>query len=150
MTIRPVVPILAACALATPLLGSAADRLGSARDEAAVQEVVETSYVQGLHALRDEAVVRAGFHPDFVMTVNGGDGVVVVTLDEWLARLELDGEPSPRRIESRFERVDVSGQAASVRVEILADGEHLYTDYFGLYELEDGWKIVNKIFHSHS
>jgi hypothetical protein len=99
--------------------------------------------------LRDEAVIRNGFHPDFIMSVNDGDGVILVPLDMWLERLELDGQPNPGLVEWQVDFIDVTGDAASAKLQIYEDGEHLYTDYFGLYKMPDGWKIVNKSFHSH-
>lgn len=118
-------------------------------NEAAIQEVLETAYVQGLHVLRDEAAVRNGFHPDFMMSVNDGEGVILVPLDMWLERLELDGQRNPKQVEGRFEFVDVTGEAAAAKLQIYEDGEHRYTDYFGLYKMPEGWKIVSKSFQSH-
>jgi hypothetical protein len=149
MRVRISITILAGAALfvlASALEASAQD---ASRDEAAIQDVLETAYVQGLHVLRDEAVIRNGFHPDFIMSVNDGDGVILVPLDMWLERLELDGQPNPGLVEWQVDFIDVTGDAASAKLQIYEDGEHLYTDYFGLYKMPDGWKIVNKSFHSH-
>lgn len=136
----------AALVLAFALEASAQD---ASRDVAAIQEVLETAYVQGLHVLRDEAAVRNGFHPDFIMSVNDGEGVTLVPLDMWIERMELDGQRNPKRVEGRFEFVDVTGEAASAKLQIFEDEEHRYTDYFGLYKMPDGWKIVSKSFQSH-
>lgn len=148
MSVRGVIMVAAGCALALPLLASG--RVPSdSPDEAAIREVVETAYIKGFHIIRDEAAVRAGFHPDFVMTVHDGDGVIVVPLEMWLERLELDGRRNPLEVEGRFVLVDVAGETAVVRLEVHEGGEHVYTDYFGLYEFPEGWKIVNKIFQDH-
>jgi ketosteroid isomerase-like protein len=40
--------------------------------------------------------------------------------------------------------------AAVARVEVHRDGKHIFTDYLSLYRFADGWKIVGKIFQSHS
>lgn len=93
--------------------------------------------------------MREGFHPDFVMTVHDGAEVIVMSLDAWLERMGLDGEPNPEPVEGRVPHVDVTGGTAIAKVEIHEGGEHVYTDYFGLYETDAGWKIVNKIFHAH-
>jgi hypothetical protein len=45
--------------------------------------------------------------------------------------------------------VDVTGNAASAKVMVSENGEHIFTDYFGLYRFDSGWKIVNKIFQGH-
>lgn len=147
MNVRRSILVTAGCALALPLLASGRVRSDS-RDEAAIREVVETAYIEGLHVRRDETAVRAGFHPDFVMTVHDGDGVIVVPLDMWLERLELDGRRNPLEVEGRFVLVDVVGETAVVKLEVHEGGEHVYTDYFGLYEFPEGWRVVNKIFQS--
>jgi hypothetical protein len=143
------ITIMAGAALFVLASATQASAQGASRDEEAIQEVLETAYVQGLHILRDEEVVRQGFHPDFIMTVHDGDGVILVPLDMWLERLELDGQPNPGHVEAQVEFIDVTGEAASAKLQIYEDGEHLYTDYFGLYKMPDGWKIVNKSFQSH-
>jgi len=119
-------------------------------DDAAIREVIETAYVDAVFVARDEAAVRAGFHPDFVLAVLMDDGeILVVTLDEWLARLELDGTPSGDEVRHEIERVDVTGDTAVVKALLWIDGEHVYTDYMGLYRLPAGWRIVTKVFHGH-
>ena len=117
--------------------------------EATIRQIVVEAYVDGVFRDRDEDAVRAGFHPEFVMTVRRPDGVIVATLDMWLERLGLDGTPSEAQITHRFRSVDVTGETAVVKLEILQDGTHLYTDYLGLYRFPDGWRIVNKVFQSH-
>lgn len=150
MKIGRAIMVVVGCALAVPLGAVRSDSAGIAGDEAAVREVIQRAYVEGLHVRRDETAVREGFHPDFVMTVHDGDGVIVVSLDMWLEHLELDGQRNPEPVVGRFDRIDVTGETAVVELELFEGGEHLYTDYFGLYELPSGWKIVNKIFQGHS
>lgn len=135
-----------ALALALVLTG-AGDGAANA-EEAAIREVVERAYVQGIHVQPDEAAIRSGFHPDFAMAVNDEDGLLVISLDEWLGHMDM-GERNEDPIEARFRMVDVTGRTAIAKVEIREAGKHIYTDYFGLYKLADGWTIVNKIFQDH-
>ena len=46
--------------------------------------------------------------------------------------------------------IDVTENAAVAKIEVYKDGKHVYTDYMSLYKFEEGWKIVNKIFATHS
>lgn len=140
------VPLAAGTLALALLLTGAGD--GTVEEEAAIREVVERAYVQGIHVLPDEAAIRAGFHPDFTMSVNDDEGLLVISLDTWLEHMDI-GQRNDDPIEARFRMVDVTDQTAIAKVEIREAGEHIYTDYFGLYRMPDGWKIVNKIFQDH-
>ena len=118
-------------------------------DEHAIRELIVQSYVNGVFKNRDPAAVRAGFHPDFVMTVHTGDTVIVATREMWLERLNLDGAPSTTPVEYVIRSVDVTGQTAVVKMEIYEDGARVYSDYLGLYRFSRGWRIVNKVFQEH-
>lgn len=112
-------------------------------------EVVEKAYVDGVHRNADPAAMRAGFHPGFVMFVNGEDGVRQVTLDQWIERIAgaaADPEREPPRIEAELAVVGETEDAAVVRVELKRDGRHAFTDFLSLYRTADGWRIVGKIY----
>jgi ketosteroid isomerase-like protein len=114
--------------------------------------VVQAAYVDGIHRNADADAMRAGFHEDFVMYVNGDDGVTTVTRDDWAARIEKAGADPGRTtpdIAAELEIVGRSGKAAVVKVELKRDGKHVFTDFLSLYETADGWKIVAKIYQRH-
>lgn len=54
------------------------------------------------------------------------------------------------RMRHAFTQVDVTGDAAVVRLELHRDGKHTFTDYLSLYRFPEGWKIVSKTFQSHA
>ena len=118
-------------------------------EAAAIEAVIEKAYVGGIWMKGDEAAARGGFDPSFVMQVNQDDGALAVSLDAWLERLGLHGEPLREDISHRIEVLDQTGDAAVARVEILQGDKLLYTDYMSLYRFGDGWKIVAKTFQSH-
>jgi Putative lumazine-binding len=75
--------------------------------------------------------------------------MTAVTLDEWASRVEKSAaNPNAARpaIKADFPEVNVTGGAASVRVEVFRDGKHTFTDYLLLYKFADGWKIVSKTY----
>lgn len=123
-------------------------------DAADVKAVVQSAYVEGVHAKGDATLMRQGFHPDFRMLVLRDGKMSAVTLDEWAGRLDARNKENPNAakpaIKAEYPVVDVTGNAAVVRVELYRDGKHTFTDYLLLYKLSDGWKIVSKIFQSHS
>lgn len=118
-------------------------------DEDAVRKVIVDAYVQGLHANRDAEAMRRGFDPSFVMQVNGRDGVMSITLQEWLDRMQLDGTANENTITHEFLRVDVSGDTAGAALEVFSNGERLFTDFMHLYRRDGEWRIVGKAFERH-
>ena len=122
-------------------------------DVAAIEEVVTRAYVEGIHKEGDPEKIRSGFHSDFVMFVNADEGILKITRDQWIARIEERNRDEPERvrpeIEHQFSLVEVTGDTAVARVELHRDGKHTFTDYLSLYRTGDGWKIVGKIFERH-
>lgn len=124
---------------------------GRASDNAdAIERVLVESYVQGIHINRDAAAVEKGFHPGFIMHVRADGELVQAPLALWLERLQLDGKRNENEIEYRLDQVDVTDNTATAKLRIFRNSKLLYTDYFGLYRFDDGWKIVNKIFQGHN
>ena len=140
-----------ACAIFVPLVAGAASAADG--DRAAIESVIETAYVEGVHVKGDPALMRKGFHPDFKMFVLRDGALTTLTLDEWAGRIEKGARertgPAPQ-IRAEFPIVDVTSNTAVARVEIHRDGKHIFTDYLSLYRFADGWKIVGKIFQSRS
>jgi ketosteroid isomerase-like protein len=134
-----------AAALLVPAVSATVDTAGPL-------DVVQAAYVDGIHRNSDADAMRAGFHPDFVMYINGDDGLRTVTRDDWAARIEKAGAEPEREtpdISAEMEIVGQSGGAAVVKVELSRDGKHVFTDFLSLYETHDGWMIVAKIFTRH-
>ncbi len=129
-----------------------------AADRAAIERVVTEAYVDGVHNFRDPAAMRRGFHPDFEMLVLRDGKLEKVPLSKWIEGMEARNlkEPPPkaspdavRDTTATFAAVDVTGSAATCKVEIWRAGKHLFTDYLALYRFDDGWKIVGKSFYRH-
>lgn len=143
---KTIIAFLAVAALA-PL--AAQVPVGEDAAAAAIEAVIERAYIGGIWTRGDEEAARAGFDASFVMQVAREDGVQSTSLDAWLERLGLDGEPLRENVTHEIEVLDVTGRAAVARVELHADGKPLYTDYMSLYRFSDGWRIVAKTFHAH-
>ena len=137
------------CAFVMTLFAGAA--MAADGDRAAIEAVIKTAYVDGVHAKGDPALMRQGFHPDFRMLVLK-DGVMTPVDARRVGGADREGGPraqGPRpQIRHEFTLVDVTGKAAVARVELFRDGKHVFTDYLSLYQFADGWKIVSKIFQS--
>jgi len=120
-------------------------------DAKAVTQVIADAYVNGVHAKPDPAAMRRGFHPDFRMLVLTDGKMTAVTVDEWAGRVEKAANANAPRpaIKAEYPQVSVTGNTASVRVELYRDGKHTFTDYLLLYKFADGWKIVSKAYYAH-
>ena len=123
-------------------------------DDAAIKEVVDRAYVQGVHIDADPQKIRSGMHDSFVMFVRNGDAVTALTRDAWIARIEASkaqAKPGAAKLETKAE-IDVLGRAgdtAVARVKLFRDGKQIFTDYISLYRFDSGWKLVGKVFHRH-
>ena len=125
---------------------------GAEGDVEAIRSVVKAAYVDGVHAKPSALAMRAGFHPTFRMLVLKDGAVSGVTLDEWAGRIEKGAAArtgTAPEVRHEFTTVDVTGDAAVVRLELHRDGKHAFTDYLSLYRFPDGWKIVSKTFQAH-
>ena len=121
-----------------------------AADEAAIRQVVLGAYVDGMHGNGDRGVIRAGFHPDFVMKVLGQDGgVSSVTIEDWIARLPPEGEEPRYRTTGEVPRIMMDGNVAVAEVVVSREGARIFTDYISLYRFPEGWRMVAKVFYSY-
>jgi Putative lumazine-binding len=127
------------------VLAAAADLSARWGDEAAIRQTVQYYFDGGSN--RDSVALRKAFHPDARMLFVRDGQLVVVPIEEYIARVA--GERlKPGEVDSTRKRVtsvDVTGDAAIARVE-LKRPEALIVDYMSLLKVEGRWQIVNKIF----
>ena len=119
-----------------------------------IRQVIERAYIQGIHQDQDKAKVEAGFHPEFRMLVRRDAEILKVDPGAFLRKMKERRESDPGFFEGALTYdiplIDVEGSAAVARIELCRGGKHLFTDYQLLYRFDDGWKIVSKVFHSHT
>ena len=139
-----------AFAIVTPALGQHSNGHSNhaSANEDAVKGVIVSGYIEGMHINRDAEAARAAFHEDFIMHARIEGQVRQITIDQWVSRLS-DGK-NDDEITYEFTSVIVTGTAANAVLEVFENGTHIYTDYFGLYKGDDGWRIMNKIYQSHN
>ncbi|MCL4837719.1 MAG: nuclear transport factor 2 family protein [Thermoanaerobaculia bacterium] len=157
---RRIALALAALLLLAPVAGARADE-GAAPDPAAARSeiirVITDSYVDGIHNFRDPEAIRRGFHPEFEMLFLRDGHLAKLPIADWIARIEAQNakeapparEGAARTTEARFERLEIAGDAAVVRLELWREGKHVFTDFLSLYHFSDGWKIVGKTYYRH-
>ncbi len=147
--------ILLLTLLALMLIFSSALALTSkaqpAGDEEAIKTLIQTAYVDGLQNLGDLEKTRAGFHPDFVLLGLRDGHLTRLPIADWIASTEkrkASGQKPPLTT-CKFLQVDITGDAAMVKLELHREGQRIFTDYLSLYRFPDGWKIVGKIYFRH-
>jgi hypothetical protein len=133
------------------LLSAAA---ASADDVADIKSMIEESYVNGAFNGLDPDAMRRGFHEDFAIFWAEGEEIGKYPIETWAANTEkqkADPEFDPKNNvwEHKLPIIEVTGGAASVKVELYRNGELVFTDYLSLLKFDSGWRIVAKVYHRH-
>lgn len=123
-------------------------------DAAIVRDVVNSAYCNGAYNALDTVAMARGFHPGFAIISPGTDQLDRYTIAEWIAAIEKRKSAPGFDIatvkrQCHLISVDVTGDAANVKMEVHKDGVRIYTDYLFLLRFADGWKIVSKIYQDH-
>lgn len=126
-----------------------------ASQKAEVEAVVLKSYVHGAFNELNPEAMRKGFHPDFAIFSADGEKLSKYPIATWADGVEKrkakdDFDPAKNKWEHKFATVDITGGAATVKVELSRNGKHIFTDYLSLLKFESGWRIVAKVYHKHS
>jgi hypothetical protein len=121
-------------------------------EEASVKQVVTSAYIEGIHNRGSVDDIRKGFHPSFSMLRLADNQIKPLPIEEWIANLEKTKKESataPARTEGKFVNVDITGNAAVVKLELYRENKKVFTDYLVLYKFTEGWRIVSKTFYRH-
>ena len=128
---------------------------GENEDKEAIKNVITSAYVNGLQNKGPVADIEAGFHPGFNLLGVRNDELTKWPIYSWVQYHEkkLKEDPSPPAKEDittcEFPLIDITGNAAIVKIELFKGGNKIFTDYLSLYKFEEGWKIVSKIYYRH-
>ncbi len=122
-----------------------------AADREQIIETIEKAYVQGIQNGKEIENIQKGFHPGFnLLGVDQNNMLTKLPIYTWYSYVEkrvAAGEQPDLETTARFPLVDITGNAAVVKVELYRDGKMIFTDYLSLYRFDEGWKIVSKIYH---
>ena len=117
-----------------------------------IEKLVVASYVHGAFNEQNTDAMRDGFHPVFKIHGVADGALREYPIDDWIGAIN-DRKAKPGYQQENwtheFPIVDVTGDAAIVKVELFQDGKHVYTDYLSLLKFADGWKITDKVYHRH-
>ncbi len=125
-------------------------------DETAIKEALETGYVHGAFNELNPEAMKKTFHEDFAIFSPGKEGKINrYPIANWVEgtkkrKESSDFDPTQNKWDHKFKRVDVSGKAAHVELELHRNGKLVYTDYLSLLKFDDQWKVVAKVYHQHT
>jgi hypothetical protein len=125
---------------------------GQASDEELVKQVVQTAYVDGIQNRGNTEDIRRGFHPSFSMLRLVNNEIKPLPIEEWITNIEkakANNEPAQPKAEAKFVNVDITGNAAVVKLDLFRSGKRTFTDYLVLYKFTEGWRIVSKTYFKH-
>jgi hypothetical protein len=118
-----------------------------------IKQIILSAYVEGIQNAGDVEAVEEGFHPGFEMLLLQNNALNKLAIYNWLISIKRrKADPATvnlPEVTCKFLDVDVTGDAAVVKLELHREGTLLFTDYLCLYRFEEGWKIVTKLFHRH-
>lgn len=114
-----------------------------------VKKVIQSAYVEGIHARAGIDKIEKGIHPGFEMIGISNDLLTRYPIYSWIETIKkamAENKPIAEKITATYPIIDVSGNAAMARVDLFKGGKHIFTDYMSLYKFDDGWKIVAKTY----
>lgn len=122
--------------------------------EGEVRAVVSSAYIGGIHNGGSIDDIRNGFHPTFNMLRLTDNEIKPLPIEDWITSIEKGRQAQSSRPAStptvgKFISVDVTGNAAVVKLELFKGEKKTFTDYIVLYKFTEGWKIVSKTYFRH-
>ena len=148
-------PRLSLLTAAFILLTCALPAAAEPHDEAdAIKALIEKSYVHGAFNELNPEALEKGFHPDFAIFSPDGEAIKKYPIADWVERTRerkasADFDPAKNVWQHHFASVDVTGHAASVKIELSRDGKKVFTDYLSLLRFDSGWRVVAKVYQRH-
>jgi len=97
-------------------------------DEDQIKQVIQKSYVEGIHNLCDAAEIDKGLHPCFTLLSMADNGVTVNLLPiyTWKETTRFLKEKNPQgpavKTECKFLMIDITGIAGIAKIQLLREG----------------------------
>lgn len=125
------------------------------KEQIQIKETIQKSYVDGLQNKGEVSDIEKGFHPGFNLLGVNRDMLTKYPIYSWVQSHEMRKikDPTPPSKEDKvtcnYLNIDVTGNAAMAKIELVKHKKVIFTDYLQLYKFEEGWKIVSKIYYRH-
>ncbi len=92
--------------------------------------------------------MKPAFHKDATIFGYAGADLFAGPIEKLFAWNDENGPATG--LQARIARIDVADTVATVRLELDDWTGNRFTDLFTLLKVDDEWKIMNKVFHTHS
>lgn len=147
--------MLLVIAVAIPLVSWAGALHERAKAEDEVRSLVLSCYIHGAFNELNPKAMTKGFHPDFAIFSANGEEIERYPIKVWAestaeTKASAEFDPEKNKWDHKFAILDVTGGAASAKIELSKDGKLVFTDYLSLLKFDSGWRIVAKVYHRHN
>ncbi len=122
-------------------------------EQKTIEEVVLSSYIDGLQNQGDSVKIDQGFHPSFEMIGRTAEGKIFKRpIGQWRDRQverRAQGElphKAGEEVRGEIGMVDITKDVAVTKLIYYKGDRHAYTDYITLYKMDGEWKIVSKVY----
>ena len=124
-------------------------------DKEKLKSIVEVSFLNGILNKLNTEDIDKGFHPDFAIQVPNGEQLNKLELTTW-KQVVKDYKNSPEKMKSgdrnvdyNFELIDITGNAAVVKIRLIRNKQIITTDYISFLKFNNEWKAISKISNEH-
>jgi hypothetical protein len=124
-------------------------------DEQAIKSLIQKSYLNGAFNGLDTKSMAEGFHPDFAINYPDSNNILgKFTIKEWISGIDSSKadpkfDPKTRAYDGKIISLDITGETASIKMELRQNQKLVYTDYMLLLRFGKTWKIIGKVYHEH-
>lgn len=137
-----------------PLIASQQTEKVNNMEEQYIKELLEEKYINAVANKLDTEKMLELFHPDFAIFSAEGNELKKFPLLEWKKAVDdykkdNKGNPDLRTLTYDFAFIDITGNAAAVKVLLFRNNELIATDYISLLKFDGTWKIVAKVPYAH-
>ena len=102
---------------------------GQAAEQESIKSIINVAYVEVIHNQGDLNLTRSGFHPDFEMYFYRNVNFSKRSLSSWISAIEAGRSRNPNPPAQKavaIYLVDVTGNAASVKLELVRERKNVY------------------------
>jgi SAM-dependent methyltransferase len=121
-------------------------------DEKSIKALIQEAYIGGVYNDDDTQAMKIGFHEKSTVHQLHHQDLTIFSLQQWtmqVDRMKLVRPEWNRRTTAEIVILDLEGNAAVARVDVLNNQVPELTDFLSLYKFQDGWRITNRIFTRH-
>ena len=120
-----------------------------------IKTSITKNYIHGAFNETNIDDFKTIFHPEFsIINIQEDGSFFQFTRDMWEGVLQerVDNKTfdySTIALVPKFKNIEIVETKASVVMDLLLDGEAVYTDFLLLTKINDEWQVVSKIYHQY-